>query len=118
MIAAAQLFAYAFAINSLSEKIEKTLVGFQSWHEYLAETRDQSGYTLGEVEFTPLGILKKSPAALNVTFFRPYLWEARNLPTLLGAIEGLILFFYFVCAPMLLIIVVVMLTNPFLYQVV
>ena len=78
-----------------SEKIEKTLVGFQTWHEYLAETRDQSGYSLGEAEFTPLGILKKAPAALNVTFFRPYLWEVRNIPTLLGAIEGLILFFYF-----------------------
>jgi len=75
--------------------IQKTLIGFQSWHEYLANNRDQSGYTLGEVEFTPLGILKKAPAALNVTFFRPYLWQARNIPTLLGAIEGLVLFFYF-----------------------
>ena len=77
------------------ENIEQTLIGFHSWHEYLAENRDQSGYTLGEMEITPLGILKKVPGALNVTFFRPYLWEARNLPAFLGAIEGLCLFVYF-----------------------
>ncbi|MGB0886736.1 MAG: hypothetical protein ACPGSL_01325 [Vicingaceae bacterium] len=76
-------------------KIEKTLEGFHSWHSYLARTRDQSGYTLGEIDFTPVGIFLKSPAALNVTFFRPYLWEVRNLPTLLGAFEGLILFLMF-----------------------
>lgn len=77
------------------ENIEKALEGFHSWHEYLAENRSQSGYTLGEIEFTPLGILKKTPAALNVTFFRPYLWEARNIPTLLGALEGLAALIFF-----------------------
>lgn len=78
------------------EKVGKTLEGFQSWHGYLAENRDQSGYSLGHVEFTPLGMLKKAPAALNVTLFRPYLWEARNIPTLLGAIEGLFVFGFFI----------------------
>ncbi len=73
------------------ENIENALKGFQAWHEYLADNRDQSGYTLGEMELTPLGILLKAPAALNVTFFRPYLWEVRNIPTLLGGIESLIL---------------------------
>ena len=77
------------------ENIENALIGFQSWHEYLAENRDQSGYSLGEIEFSFVGILIKSPAAFNVTFFRPYLWEVRNLPTLLGAIEGLLLFIFF-----------------------
>lgn len=77
------------------ENIETALIGFQSWHEYLAENRDQSGYSLGEIEFSFVGILTKSPAAFTVTFFRPYLWEVRNLPTLLGAIEGLLLFIFF-----------------------
>lgn len=75
--------------------IDQTLNGFKSWHEYLAENREQSGYSLGEFEFTPSGMLSKAPAALNVTFFRPYLTEVRNLPTFLGAIEGLILFIFF-----------------------
>ncbi len=78
------------------DKLGKTLEGFHSWHGFLAETQNQSGYSLGEFEFTPLGILTKTPEALNVTFFRPYLWEVRNLPTLLGAIEGLFLFIFFI----------------------
>lgn len=78
------------------DNVDKTLEGFQSWHIYLSETQDQSGYSLGEFEFTPLGVLFKTPAALNVTFFRPYLWEVRNLPTFLGALEGLALLIFFI----------------------
>lgn len=77
------------------DKLEQTLEGFQSWHEYLANTQDQSGYTLGEIEFTPLGYLKVAPAAFNVTFFRPYPWEIRNVPTLIGAAESLLVFIFF-----------------------
>lgn len=91
-----------FSINSFSkgagkyqvENLEQVLIGFQSWHEYLADNRDQSGYSLGEMEMTIWGILKKAPAAFNVTFFRPYLWEIRNLPTFLGAIEGILFLFF------------------------
>ena len=72
-------------------KLEATLEGFQSWHETLAETKDQSGYSLGTMELSPKGVLKKVPAAIEVTFFRPYLWEVRNASTFLGAIEGFVL---------------------------
>lgn len=97
------LFSGYFLTKTLSEgagkynleRIDKTLKGFQDWHTYLAETQDQSGYTLSKFELNPLGLLKITPEALNVTFFRPYLWEIRNLPTFLGAIEGLILFVFF-----------------------
>lgn len=76
-------------------KLEHTLEGFQSWHSYLASTQDQSGYTLGEIEFTPLGYLKVAPKAFNVTFFRPYPWEIRNVPTLIGAVESFLVFIFF-----------------------
>ena len=78
------------------DKLEHTLEGFQSWHGHLASTQDQSGYTLGDVEFTPTGYLKIAPAAFNVTFFRPYPWEIRNVPTLIGAIESLLVLLFFV----------------------
>lgn len=77
------------------ETLEHTLEGFQSWHEYLATTEDQSGYALGEIEFTPTGYLKVAPKSFNVTFFRPYLWEIRNIPTLIGAVESLLVFLFF-----------------------
>ena len=76
------------------DKLETTLKGFQSWHTTVAETKDQSGYTLGDMDFSTVGLIKKFPQAINVTFFRPYLWEIRNSATLLGAFEGLILMLF------------------------
>ncbi len=65
--------------------------GFQNWHTYLADTRDQSGYSLGEVNFTPLGILQKSPEALFVTYYRPLPLEIRNFATAFEAIQSTLL---------------------------
>ncbi|MBL4668395.1 MAG: hypothetical protein HRT73_00165 [Flavobacteriales bacterium] len=72
-------------------KLENTLEGFQSWHTTVSEKKHQSGYTLGDTDFSPLGILKKIPSAIGVTFFRPYIWEVNNASTLLGALEGLVI---------------------------
>ncbi len=74
------------------ENIENVTKGFHSWHQYLAKTRNQSGYSLGEIEFTPIGILKKAPQALMVTFFRPYLFiETHNSSTFFEGIQSFIL---------------------------
>ena len=72
-----------YRIDTLQSRIE----GFHTWHT----TQGGSSYDLGKVEYTPIGILKKVPQALNVTFFRPYLWEARNITSLVGAIESSVL---------------------------
>ncbi|MFT6166280.1 MAG: hypothetical protein ACJAV5_000914 [Vicingaceae bacterium] len=89
-----------FALNSVSsgagkyslDSVQSVAEGFQSWHTYLAETRDQSGYSLGEVEFTPIGILTKAPQAFFVTYFRPFIiGDVRNIATLFEAIQALIL---------------------------
>ena len=76
------------------DRIEGTLEGFQTWHTTVSETKHQSGYTLGDMDYTTTGILKKIPAAIEVTFFRPYPWEVYNASTFLGAIEGTILVFF------------------------
>ncbi len=69
----------------------KTASVFQEWHGYLAETTGASGYSLGNITPTPLGALEKFPAAVNVTLFRPYLWEARNPVVLLAAVESFVI---------------------------
>jgi hypothetical protein len=58
-----------------------------------------SGYTLGEIDGTAVGMLKLIPPSINVTLFRPYLWEVKNPLMLLSAIEAL---FIFVCTAVLL----------------
>lgn len=71
------------------DNVQSVAEGFQSWHSYLAETRDQSGYTLGEFEFTATGILKKSPEAFFVTYYRPFPFiDTRNFATFFEAIQS------------------------------
>lgn len=74
-----------------AEGLEKQAKGFHSWHT----TTAGSAYNLGEVEYTLSGAVQKIPAALNVTFFRPYLWESSNIVMLASAVESLLLLFLF-----------------------
>ena len=48
-----------------------------------------SGYSLGELDGSFLGLLKVMPEAINVSLFRPYLWEVKNPLMLLSALESL-----------------------------
>jgi len=50
-----------------------------------------SGYTLGELDGSFGSMLKLAPRAINVSLFRPYLWEVRNPLMVLSALESLIL---------------------------
>lgn len=47
-----------------------------------------SGYTLGELDGTFTGMLALAPKAVNVSLFRPYLWEVRNPLMFLSALES------------------------------
>lgn len=67
----------------------KTAELFQDWHTQLAETQNSSGYSLGEMTGTTANIISKIPAAINVTLFRPYVWETRNPVMLLSALESM-----------------------------
>jgi len=48
-----------------------------------------STYTLGELDGTMTGMVKLAPQAINVSLFRPYIWEVRNPLMLLSALESL-----------------------------
>ena len=74
------------------ENVESVAKGFHSWHNYLSETRNQSGYDLGEIDYSPLGILKKMPASIFVTYYRPFPFiDTRNVATSFEAIQSFIL---------------------------
>ena len=49
-----------------------------------------SSYNIGELDGTFIGMLKLAPQAINVSLFRPYPWEARNVLMMLSAIESLV----------------------------
>lgn len=50
-----------------------------------------SGYSLGTLDDSFTGMVKLAPAAVNVSLFRPYLWEVKNPLMLLSALESLAL---------------------------
>jgi len=88
-----------FLLNSISDNagkyaldnMESVAEGFQSWHNYLSETRGQTGYSIGEVEYTTLGVISKSPEAFFVTFYRPLPFEINNFATAFESIQSTIL---------------------------
>jgi hypothetical protein len=49
-----------------------------------------SGYSLGELDDSFIGLLKLAPEAINVSLFRPYLWEVRNPLMAMSALESFI----------------------------
>jgi hypothetical protein len=98
-----------YAIDFLGRFNEKyTLDNFvasaqsmQNWHyqegnNTSAQFGRGSSYSLGEYEPTPIGILKKFPAAVNVTLFRPYIWESNTFMQLLAALESQLLLVFMI----------------------
>jgi hypothetical protein len=70
----------------------------------ISNEQDGSGYTLGDFDPTLLGMLEQAPAGINVTLFRPYLWEARKPIVMISAFESV--FF------LIFTIVVIFRNNP------
>lgn len=58
-----------------------------------ARMGEGSGYTLGELDGTWQSMIRLAPQAINISLFRPYLWEVRNPLMLLSSLEALVLLF-------------------------
>jgi hypothetical protein len=53
-----------------------------------------SKYDLGAFNPTPLGMLSKLPLAVNVSLFRPYIWESRKPMVFLNSLEATLFLFF------------------------
>ena len=76
-----------YAVDKLAETARITAADI---HDFTGRNAG-SGYTLGELDGSFLGMLKLAPAAVNVALFRPYLWEVNNPLMLLSALESLVM---------------------------
>ena len=76
-----------------TDNILKTAEKYQLNH-YAGGNRNAegagSGYSLGDYEASFIGVMFQIPLAINVTLFRPYLWEIRNFGMLISAFESFI----------------------------
>ncbi len=73
-----------FTFEGFIEEAKKV----QWWLKLSTERDGGSGYDLGELDPSPSGLLKIFPKAINVTLFRPYLWEAKKLILIPTVIES------------------------------
>ena len=76
------------------DNLVRTAKDTQNWIYLSSQATGGSAYSLGDVSYTPLGMLKVFPKAVNVALFRPYLWEAKKPILIPAALEGLISLFF------------------------
>ncbi len=70
------------------DKIGETTKTTAEWILYSSKASNGSSYDLGTLDGTFGGMLKLAPQAINVSLFRPYLWEAKNITMLISAFES------------------------------
>jgi len=86
-----QRFANELGNYSL-EKVAQTSSVTREWI-YYSSGDEGSAYDLGIFEPTIFGMLSKFPLAVNVTLFRPYVWESKKIIVLLSAVEAILFLF-------------------------
>jgi len=75
--------------------LESTVSVGQYLH-YISDQGEGSTYDIGTAEPTIQGFIAIAPKAINVTLFRPYLWESGKLIIFLSAIESTLILLYFI----------------------
>lgn len=73
------------------ETMEKRAYDTQWWHTKVQELEGDhgSGYSLGEPTTSIPGLASRFPLAVNVTLFRPYIWEINGPIMLQAALESI-----------------------------
>lgn len=73
-----------YSLNKLAETARVTAYDIHFWTGKDAG----SGYTLGELDGSLGSMVRLAPAAINVSLFRPYLWEVSNPLMVLAGLES------------------------------
>ena len=94
-IGAFLFFMQGFGESLGKYSLEKIAATSQTTGQYLYYISGDEGsaYNLGNFSPSIGSMITKFPAAVNVTFFRPYIWESKKIIVLLSAIEALLFLF-------------------------
>jgi hypothetical protein len=79
-----------YALDSFAENVMYNQMNY-------AASEDAAGgsyFAIGDIDATPVGMLKLAPKVINATFFRPYIWESKNIMMLFSAIESMALMLF------------------------
>jgi len=73
-----------YALENLAQTAQITAYDIRYWTGREAG----SGYTLGELDGTYSSLIRLAPKAVNVSLFRPFLWEVNNVLMLFSSLES------------------------------
>lgn len=80
-----------YAGNDITEGVGS----YQEKYDAQKQKADGSYFSLGvEFDGSTFSLLKIAPAAIIATFYRPFIWESRNVSTLLSSIESFVLMIF------------------------
>jgi len=102
-----------YALDRIASTAEVTA----RWHTFVNIKEGGSGYILGDFDYTTAGMIRKLPLAINVSLFRPYLWEVANPVMLLAAIESLaiLIFTLYILVKYRWSVLNAMITDPMIF---
>ncbi len=78
-----------YSVDNLAQTAKITAYDIRYWTGKDAG----SGYTLGDLDGSFESMIILAPAAINVSLFRPYLWEVNNPLMLISSIESMMFLF-------------------------
>ena len=58
------------------------------------ETYGSNRYSLGEVDYSPVGMVAAAPMSILAGFYRPYIWEALSVSLILNGLESILLLYF------------------------
>ncbi len=82
-----------YGLNAMSEELgsyalENILETALITADYIDRLGGGSSYDIGEINPGIMGLMQKTPVILNITFFRPYLWEINSFVMIFAALES------------------------------
>jgi hypothetical protein len=87
------IFAFAFFLQSSAAESfinEAKVVNLDLTNNTMYGNKK---YSLGDLEFSPIGMVKALPASVLAGIYRPFIWESFNLSLILNGLESLLLLF-------------------------
>lgn len=77
----------SYAQRYTFDELMRTAQDTQKIELVIASNQNEgSFYTLGDIDYSAMGLLKVAPKAINVSLFRPYIWEIRK-PYFIGRLH-------------------------------
>lgn len=82
-------------VGYTGEDITEGIGSYQNNYEAQKQKAEGSYFSLGvEFDGSTSSLLKIAPAAIIATFYRPFIWESRNVSTLLSSLESFVLMIF------------------------